>query len=189
MTDVTVPTHLEIRHKFATISVNLTMRSKNGVKLFGVRCPSLRLKKRAEIWTLNGKPEMALWMCPVWGMSWNVQVNRPTDEILGVVQREKNEQTGATEWVAMDAFGNAKLQVRTVGDFLDRLKTRVMLFSTREEKIYSGDRFLGTFVTRAGVVHERYYVDLAPEASTVVDPLLMLATIATLSGIFNRLFT
>jgi hypothetical protein len=184
-----LPGELEIRHKFVTVSVQLMFRSGSGEKLFRVYCPSLRLQRCAYLYAVREKEELLLWMSPVWGLTWNVQINLPNDEILGVLRKERSETTGRVEWVAIDANGEKMLTVRPEGTVLHRLRKRLTLFSKQEEKIFVGDKSVGSFIRRAGYVHERYSVKLDPETRQFVEPRFLLAAATGLTGIFDRLFT
>jgi len=189
MIDIPLPASLEIRHRFLTASVGLTVRTPGGPPLFEVRCPALRLRRSAQVWAAGREPELLFWMAPVWGLSWNVQLNQPNDDILGVLQREKDDATGGTQWVAIDGRGNRVLAVRPGLTSLQRLRKHLTLFSSESRDIVIGDKAIGTFTRRSGVVHEAYEVELDPVGRQAVDAPFVLAAAVVSTGIFDRLFT
>jgi len=187
--DLVLPTHMEILHKFLTVSLHLTIVSGTQKPLFEIECPSLRIKKSAYIYFADSEREMLCWMCPVWGMKWNIMVSLPDDKILGVIRRDKNELTGRTRWNVLDAEGNDLMVVKQEGSAIERLRKRVTLFSERRELIHAGDQYVGAFVSRSGYVHENHKMLLDPETHVTFDKRMILSTIVVLTGVFDRIFT
>jgi len=184
-----LPADMEISHAFFTISQHLTIKSGPKEKLYEVRYPSLRLKKKAYVLSAGESEELVVWLAPVWGVNWNIMVSLPDDQILGVLQKEKESKTGLAVWVARDYRGHQLLTVKPVGSLMNRLRKKITLFSSREDRIFVDQQMIGSFTTHSGYIHERYSVHLESPAEKLVDPRMLLSAIVTLTGIFARVFT
>ena len=187
--DLVLPSSIFIRHKFVTVSVFLTLSDERGDPLYEIHCPSLRMKKTAYIYRPGDKRELMLWLTPVWGLKWNIMISLPNDEIIGVCQRVLDAETKRWFWSVLNSDGKRILTVSQEDSTMDRLMKKVTLFSSYEDKIYAGQRYIGSFGSRSGVLHENFAINLTPEAGVVVDNRHLLSILVILTGIFNRVFT
>ncbi len=182
-----LPEYLEMRHKFLTLSPKLSIQNDDMVDLYRIECPSLRLNKHAFIFRSGG--ELVLHVSPVAGLTRDLKVSMPDNEIVGVVQRETNEKTGRSMCTAVSAAGEREFAVLPEGSMAHRLKTRFALFSSRVDNIYYKDHCIGSFITQAGYLHEKYIVKTDEQALVKSNPHLFLGLLVALTGIMNRVFT
>ena len=187
-TDSLLPTSMDIRHKFFTFSVHLTMRSKNGVDLFVIECPSLTLRKIVQIRSAETDSRPIVWLSNMGGPSDDIVINGPNDEILGIMKRELEFVTGMTTWIILDAKGNELIATQPIGSRFGMFFKKISLFSSREEWLMAGNHQLGSFVSRSGVLHDHFEVDLRTLPGEPIDRRILLATLTVLTGVFYRVF-
>ena len=125
MSRFVLPSRMKIRHKFFTISLNLTIQSEAGEDLFEVKCSSFRLRKTVFIYSSGKERDLLLCVSPVWGLTGDVMVSRPDEEIVGVLQRA-GEGKGVI-WMAVDfrvvscrSFATARPRFRTRSPLLGK---------------------------------------------------------------------
>ena len=184
-----LPEYIEVRHKFLTVSPKLTIRNADQVDLYRIECPSLRLNKHAFIFRAASGGELALRISPVAGLTRDLKVSLSDNEIVGVIQKEMSEKTRRSVWTAISSGGDRQFFVMPEGSAAHRLKTRLALFSSLVDNIYYKDKCVGSFITQAGFLHEKYIVNIDEPVLDASDQCLLLGLIVALTGIMNRVFT
>jgi hypothetical protein len=183
-----LPAEMKIRHRFLTVTLNLMIRGREGGNLFLIETLPFRLKRRVNIWKLEDRKIPVVWMAPIGGLTDDVMISGPDDAILGVMKRNVDFVTGQTNWTVLDLNGDVQLKTIPTGSRTTQMLRRFSLFSAQETRIVGAGGPVGAFFVRWGLAHERFDVALQPGAGKL-DPRIILATMAALSGLFYRAFT
>lgn len=187
--DFILPSSVVIRHKFLTASPNLTIYSEKKEKLFKIECPVLKMRKTVYIFKAGKKEDLVLIMTPVGGLSPDIMISLPGNEILGVLKREMDFMVGRSTWKVFSGNGEMLLELKPTGSKLDHIWKKLTLFSSIEDRIFAGKKQVGSYITHAGYFHEWYEINLKFEHIADIDHRVLLALFSACTSIFYRVFT